>query len=219
MNGVHDMGGMQGFGPIRVEENEPVFHAPWEGRVLAIRRILGALGIIGPDALRAGIESIPPVEYLSNSYYENWCAAMVALLIEGGLVTREEVAAGHAANVSVHTAVTLKPDEAVALLFRNPSSTLKTGRPRRFQVGQRVRARNINPPGHTRLPRYVRGRLGVIEQERAVQPFPDTNAYGLGVNAQHVYSVRFAAHELWGGQASLKDAVYIDLWDDYLDAE
>ena len=84
-------------------------------------------------------------------------------------------------------------------------------------AGQKVRARNTHPAGHTRLPRYVRGHVGSVELNRGVQAFPDTNVYGRGKNPQHVYSVRFAARELWGEEASSSDSVYLDLWDDYLE--
>ena len=217
MNGVHDMGGMQGFGPIRVEKNEPVFHAPWEGRMLAMRRILGAIGKIKPSGFRPQLESLPPVEYLSHSYYENWFAGLVAQLLQSGVVTPEELASGKSAGRPAQPVTTLNPKEAAALPFRSAQTDLKAVRPARFHPGQHVRARNINPSGHTRLPRYVRGKAGVIEQERIVQALPDTNVYGRGVNPQHVYSVRFAARELWGEQASPHDAVYVELWDDYLD--
>jgi nitrile hydratase len=195
-----------------------VFHAAWEGRVLAMRRVLGATGKINPNGFRPAIESIPPAEYLSNSYYQNWFAALVSQLIESRVVTPEEIATGKPAAGPVQPATTLKPEEAAALPFRTPTPALETERLHRFQVGQRVRARIINPAGHTRLPRYVRGKIGVIEQERGIQALADTDVYGRGANSQRVYSVRFAARELWGEQASSRDAVYIDLWDDYLDA-
>jgi len=218
MNSVHDMGGMQGFGPVLREENEPVFHARWEGRVLAMRRILGAIGKIKPGGFRPLLESLPPAEYLKNSYFENWYSALARQLIQSGIVTPEEIASGKSARRPVQPTITLKPEEAAALPFRVSQGVPKAQSAPRFRIGQRVRARNINPFGHTRLPRYVRGRLGIVEEERGIQPFPDTNVYGRGVNAQHVYSVRFSARELWGDQASPRDALYVDLWDAYLDA-
>jgi nitrile hydratase len=111
----------------------------------------------------------------------------------------------------------LKPEEAGRFPFRIPEVMLKTDAPPRFSMGQKVRARNIHPPGHTRLPRYVRGHVGTVERDRGVQAFPDTSVYGQGENPQHVYSVRFAARELWGAAASPRDSVYLDLWEDYLE--
>jgi nitrile hydratase len=207
MNSVHDMGGMQGFGPIVREENEPVFHAPWEARVMAIRRAAGATGIL-PPALRAAIETIPPAVYLRMSYYELWFAAVVKLCAAAGVLT---------ANGPIPGITPLAPADAAAFPFRVPAVMLHTDAEPRFAVGQQVRARNLNPVGHTRLPRYVRGRIAVIVEPRGVQAFPDTHVHGRGEHPQHVYCVRFAARELWGEEASPRDSVYLDLWEDYLE--
>jgi len=216
MNGVHDLGGMQGFGPVVPEKNEPVFHASWEGRVIAMRRALAATGKL-PGTLRPAIESLPAVDYLRMSYYERWYAAVVELSVAGGLVTREEVETGKPARGSAKSVPPLGPAQAAKLPFQVPQVMLKTAVAPRYATGQKVRARNLHPVGHTRLPRYARGRTGVIERDRGVQAFPDTSVYGRGENPQHVYSVRFAARELWGGAASPLDAVYLDLWEDYLE--
>ena len=216
MNGVHDMGGMQDFGPIVPEKNEPVFHARWEGRLVAMRRVLAAAGKL-PPTFRPATESLLAGDYLGLSYYEKWYSAMVDLLTASGVVTREEISIGKPAKRSVKSTQAFKPAEAVTLPFQVPQVMLKTAVTTRYAIGQRVRARNINPTGHTRLPRYTRGRTGVVEQDRGVQALPDTNVYGRGENPQHVYSVRFAARELWGEQASARDSVYIDLWEDYLE--
>ena len=216
MNGVHDMGGMQGFGPVHAEKDEPMFHARWEGRLAAMRRALIATGKF-PAALRPAIESIPPADYLRMSYYEKWLAAFVELLASSGLVTREEIASGKARRGSVKSVPALKVSEAGSFPLRIPAEMLHTAVTPRFRIGQSVRARNINPAGHTRLPRYARGRTGVIDKDHGVQALPDTNVYGRGENPQHVYGVRFAARELWGEQASPQDSVHIDLWEDYLE--
>jgi nitrile hydratase subunit beta len=215
MNGVHDMGGMHGMGPIVVEKNEPVFHARWEARVIAMRRAVAATGKL-PVFLRPAIERITAVDYLRMSYYEKWFTALVAQLIETGLATRAEIESGKPAAGS-SKAIPLSASEAATLPFRVSHAILNAGADPRFQAGQRVRARNIHPVSHTRLPRYVRGRTGVIEKDRGIQDFADTVAQSLGPKPQHVYSVRFAARELWGEQASPRDAVYLDLWDDYLE--
>ena len=215
MNGVHDMGGMHGMGPIQYEKNEPVFHARWEGRVLAMMRAVGATGKLRGSA-RAAIESIPATEYLRMSYYERFLTALIDRMIASGLVTRAEVESGKPARGSAKAVPALKPAEAATLPFRvAPRPNLAVAP--RFQVGQRVRARNMHPVGHTRLPRYARGRLGTIDRDHCAFVFPDTNVYSLGEKPQHVYSLRFAAQELWGEQASPLDSVYIEMWDDYLE--
>jgi nitrile hydratase len=134
------------------------------------------------------------------------------------MVTRDEIESGKPAPGSPKLTPALQAERvpAVALNRAVPSSHDPAIKPR-FKVGQRVRARNINPTGHTRLPRYARGKAGKIDRDHGVHIFPDTNAHGLGEKRQHVYSVKFAARELWGDQASERDSVYIDLWDDHLE--
>ena len=218
MNGVHDMGGMHGMGPIEIEKDEPVFHSVWEARVYALHRAMGAWRKWNIDTGRHEIELIPPADYLRMSYYEKWFARFVSLLVKTGVVTRAEIESGKPAPGSAKLIPALTPERvpAVALSRAIRSSHDSAIRPR-FKVGQRVRARNMNPAGHTRLPRYARGKVGKIDRDHGVYIFPDTNAHGLGEKRQHVYSVKFAARELWGDQASLRDSVYIDLWDDYLE--
>jgi len=216
MNSMHDMGGMDGMGPIQVEKNEPVFHARWEGRVIAMRRAMAATRQI-PVTSRPAIESIPAADYLRMSYYERWFTALVEQLVESGLATRAEIESGKPASGSGKAIPGLKASEAATLSFRVPPVVLSVAVNPRFQAGQRVRARNMHPASHTRLPRYARGRTGVIERDRGVQAFPDTNVLSRGENPQHVYSVRFAARELWGERASPRDAVFIDMWEAYLE--
>jgi len=217
MNGMHDMGGMHGMGPIHNERNEPVFHEPWEGRTYGLLFAMGAFGKWTLDALRHQIELISPADYLRMRYYEKWIAALVELMVKTGLVTRAEVESGTAAQGSPKMSPALTA-EKVPIMVANgdPASRNVPGAPR-FQTGQRVRARNMHPVGHTRLPRYVRAKLGTIDRNHGVFVFPDTNAHGLGEKPQHVYSVRFTARELWGQQAAPRDTVYVDLWDDYLE--
>jgi len=218
LNGVHDMGGMHGMGPIQYEKNEPVFHARWEGRVLALTRAVGAWRKWNIDAGRHQIEQIPAADYLRMSYYEKWFARLVDLMVTHGLVTRAEVESGKRAKGSPKARPPLTAAMVAPLVSKWNNAT---GRDVRiapsFKVGQRVRARNIHPAGHTRLPRYARGKLGTVDRDHGVYVFPDTNAQFLGEKPQHVYSVRFAARELWGDQAAPRDSVYIDLWDDYLE--
>ena len=218
MNGVHDMGGMHGMGPIEVEKDEPVFHQVWEARTYVLTRAIGAWRKWNIDRGRYHIELIPPAEYLRMSYYEKWFVRLVDLLVKTGLVTRREIETGKPEPGAAKATPPLKAEAvAAAALNRNIRSSLDPSVRPRFKVGQQVRAKNINPLGHTRLPRYARGKTGKIVRDHGVYVFPDTNAHGLGEKRQHVYSVRFQARELWGEQASLRDFVYLDMWDDYLE--
>jgi nitrile hydratase subunit beta len=217
MNGIHDMGGMHGLGPIKYEKNEPVFHDPWEGRVFALRRAMAAWGKWNIDATRHEVELVPAAEYLGMSYYERQFVAFVELLVKRGLVTWAEVETGKPSQGSSKAIPPLTIRKAVALVANGVPASRDVPAPPRFQVGQRVRARNMHPAGHTRLPRYTRGKVGTIDRDYGVYVFPDSNAHFLGEKPQHVYSVRFAARELWGEQSSPQDAVYVDMWEDYLE--
>jgi nitrile hydratase subunit beta len=216
MNGVHDMGGMHGMGPIQYEKNEPVFHERWEAITYALNRAMGAWRKWNIDAGRHQIELLPPADYLRMSYYEKWHVRLVELLVKSGLVTRGEIASGQPAPGAPKATPALTVAMARSVNRNLPSSVDPSVAPR-FKVGQRVRARNLNPPGHTRLPRYARGKAGKIMRDHGVHIFPDTNAHFLGEKRQHLYSVRFAARELWGETASPRDSVHLDMWDDYLE--
>lgn len=216
MNGVHDMGGMHGLGPIEHEKNEPVFHHDWEGRVYAMNAALMAFHKWTLDAWRHHIEVIPPADYLRMSYYEKWLDAMERRIVQYGFVTPEELQRGKASAGSAKATPALTVAMARSYARNLPSAKDPSIKPR-FQVGQRVRGRNINPTGHTRIPRYARGKTGEIVRDHGVHDFPDTSAAGLGAKRQHLYSVRFTARELWGESASPRDSVHLDLWDDYLE--
>lgn len=216
MNGVHDMGGMHGMGPVRPEVREPVFHEPWEARVFAITRLL-RVGRWNLDHSRHQLELLPPADYLRMSYYGRWFTRLVNRLLGNGAVTREELASGRPGPGTARETPPVTASMVPALVSRRGSARRDAAVAPRFEVGQRVRARNIHPAGHTRLPRYARGRQGVIAIDHGVFLFPDTNAHFLGEKPQHVYSVRFAARELWGEEASPRHFVHIDMWDDYLE--
>jgi len=216
MNGVHDMGGMDGFGPVVREANEPVFHAGWERRLFAMVNLAMRAAEVNIDEFRHAIERIPPGRYLASSYYERWLAALETLLVERGVITREELLAKFNDPAEVGGA-----EIAIAVRTAGPDA-IKEKRgaksPRaRFVKGDRVRARNINPSGHTRVPRYVRGKRGVVTRDWGVFVFPDTNAHHAGTKPQHCYSVEFEARELWGKSAEGREKVLIDLWEDYLE--
>ena len=217
MNGVHDMGGMQDMGAVQREKNEPVFHQRWEGRVWGMMWLGSAWGKWNLDAMRHSIERIPPADYLRMSYYEKWLAALVDLVTGRGLVTRAELESGKPAAGSAKATPPVKAEGVPALIARGNPVKRDVAVAARFHVGQRVRGRNINPVTYTRLPRYARGKIGTVERDHGVFLFADSNAHFQGEKPQHLYSVRFAARELWGEQAAPRDAVYVNLWDDHLE--
>jgi len=211
------MGGMHGMGPLDRERVEPVFHHPWEGRVFGLRRAMGAWRRWNIDVTRHEVELVPPIDYLRMSYYERQFAAFTVLLQKRGFVTATEVETGAPAAGSSVAVPALTREGAQQLVVKGVPTSRDVSVPARFQSGQRVRAVNANPVGHTREPRYVRGKLGTIDRDHGVFVFPDTNAHFLGEKPQHVYSVRFSARELWGNNAPPHDTVYVDLWDDHLE--
>jgi nitrile hydratase subunit beta len=217
MNGVHDMGGMQGFGPIRPEKNEPVFHARWEGRIHAIFSALATLRKWNGDFGRQTREFLPQAVYLALNYHQLRYAQVVELVVGSGLATRAEIERGRPAKGTRKAVPPLTAANVAAWFVNGNPKKRDVAVAANFQAGQRVRARDIHPPTHTRLPRYARGKFGIVDRDHGVFVFPDSNAQGLGEKPQHVYSVRFAARELWGDQAKAKDTVIVALWDDYLE--
>jgi nitrile hydratase beta subunit len=217
MNGVHDMGGQHGMGPVEYERDEPVFHAPWEARVYALTRAMRAWRKWTLDADRHALERMPPVDYLRMSYYERWFHRLALHVVQYGFVTKEELENGQAAPGSTSATPPFSLATSSRWVNRGIPSSRDPGVRPSFKVQQRVRTRNINPTGHTRLPRYARGKTGVIVRDHGVYVFPDTNAHAQGEKRQHVYAVRFAARELWGDGASPRDSVHLDVWDDYLE--
>jgi nitrile hydratase len=198
-----------------------VFHHEWERRAFAITLASGFLGKWNLDTSRHSRERMPGSEYLATTYYEHWLWGLEQLLIENGLLTRAEIAARLKDSESVAKPAeplpVLKADQVREALRRGGAHRVDVDVPPRFKAGDAVVCRNINPLGHTRLPRYARGKRGVVDRDYGVHVFPDAHAAGRGKQPQHVYSVRFTAQELWGSEASGRDRVYIDLWDDYLD--
>jgi len=217
MNGVHDMGGMHDMGPIEYEKDEPVFHAAWEARLFALRRAMGAWRKWNIDATRYQVELVPPAAYLELSYYARQLVAFLEMLPKSGLVSKAEIENAIPDPSQAKAIPALTAEKAARLVARGVPTSRDVPVPARFEVGQQVRARNMHPAGHTRLPRYTRGKRGTIDLDHGVFVFPDTNAHFLGEKPQHVYSVRFSARELWGEQAASHDSVYVDLWDDYLE--
>lgn len=219
MNGVHDLGGMHGFGPIEREANEPVFHAEWEARVLALQRLTIGRGYFNLDAFRDGIERMEPAHYLRSTYYERWLTTVESNLIRAGLLARDEVDA-RTDFLRRHPGALPPRQDAGPASPHDPYGTLDHPLPdltARFAIGEAVITRNVHPVGHTRIPRYVRGKRGVIHLVHGPEIFPDTNAHGLGENPQVVYNVRFDGRELWGASAEPHQTLSIDLWESYLE--
>jgi nitrile hydratase subunit beta len=216
MNGVHDMGGMHGMGPVEIEKNEPVFHAEWERRVFALRLASAFHGKWNGNMNRYAVEQMPPVEYLAATYYERVLFGLEKLLVERALVSAKELKTGHAEGKASVTDI-LRVAGLETLLRNRIRARLDDNAAPKFRTGDRVIARNINPAGHTRLPRYARGRRGVIEGDHGVFIFPDTSAMNRDKKPQHLDTVRFTARELWGPGVSAGDSVHVNLWDDHLD--
>lgn len=216
MNGIHDLGGMQDFGPVVPERNEPVFHAAWEARALAISRALGYARIWNIDMSRAAVENLPPELYLTLPYYGKWTLRNEHLLIDAGLVGADELAAGHALRPGKPLPRKLTAADVPKALTRGSYARAPSA-PARFKAGDRARARNIHPKTHTRLPRYARGHVGIIECVRGCHVFPDSVAIGQGENPQWLYTLLFEGKELWGTDCDPSVKVSIEAWEPYLE--
>jgi nitrile hydratase beta subunit len=220
MNGAHDLGGMHGLGPINPEPEaeEPVFHTDWEKRVFGLTLAAAVPGKWNIDMSRYARERQHPVDYLRHTYYENWLAGLEKLLVEAELVIPEELKTGKAAgpaDASIRQRV-LEAEEVAETIAKGSPVAMTIRTPPRFKSGEIVRTVNRHPIGHTREPRYVRGRVGVIHEYHGAHVFPDRNAEG-SKEGRHLYSVRFTAEALWGQSPSGRNAVYVDLWEDYLE--
>jgi nitrile hydratase subunit beta len=215
MNTAHDMGGMQGFGPIQeTEPNAPLFHAEWEKRVLALTLAMGATGSWNIDTSRAARESVLPATYLNSSYFEIWFAGLQKLMLAKGQLTQAEIDAGKMLQAPAPISKKLFAADVPAALAKGSPVDQPTDTTAQFKVGETVRTIVMNPIGHTRLPRYARGRNGTLEAIRGFHYFPDTHAVGVE-EAQWLYTVRFDAAELWGKDTTAS-AVYVDCWQSYL---
>ena len=217
MDGVHDMGGMDGFGEVNPEPNEPVFHERWQGRVLAMSRAIRALGAWNIDWDRYGIELLLPQVYLTSSYYKRWFLRSVNLLVQRGFIEADEIAAGHALRPGKEPGRGKFTLADVERVVRRGSFGRPVPAPARFKIGDRVRAKNIHPRSHTRLPRYVRGHVGVVERLHGAHVFPDSVVAGKGEDPQWLYTVRFDAQELWGADADPTVKVSIEAFEPYLE--
>jgi len=218
MDGAHDMGGTDGFGPVVAELDEPVFHAAWERRAFAITLAMGMPGGWNIDMSRFAREDRPPEDYLGMSYYQIWLAGVERLMLERGLIASDEIDAGKPLYPAKPVAKTLTPDGVAKMLHRGaPTERDNAPSPALFAPGDRVRAKVIHPPTHTRLPHYVRGHFGIIERVLGFHVFPDSNATGAGENPQWIYTVTFGGGELWGKASEPNLKVSIDAWEPYLE--
>ncbi|MGI9408158.1 MAG: nitrile hydratase subunit beta [Hyphomicrobiaceae bacterium] len=216
MNNIHDMGGMHGFGPIPIEENEPVFHTDWEAKALGLTVAMSGWRKWNLDRSRFAREQLPTFDYLQFTYYERWIAALANLMVETGLVREEELATGKPMPGTAKATPPLTGADVAGVLAKGGPVDRKIDTPPAFRAGDAVKTVNENPKGHTRLPRYARGRSGEIVMHHGAHVFPDSNARGDGEAPQHLYSVRFSARELWGADASARDGIMLDLWESYL---
>ncbi len=211
-----DLGGAAGFGPVAVDEGEELFHGAWESRVLALTVAMGATGGWNLDMSRSARETLPHYRHLS--YYEIWLAALEKLLLAKGLVTKEELATGCMLESAAPIRPVLRSDQVGAVLAHGAPTAREPVGEARFRCGERVRTRKEMAPGHTRLPGYLRGKIGVIERVHGAHVFPDASVRGQGENPEWLYTVAFDATELWGASADAGHRVSFDAWQPYLES-
>jgi nitrile hydratase len=216
MDGAHDMGGVEGFGPVVPEPNEPAFHSDWERRAFAITLAMAKPGGWNLDMSRFARENRSPQDYLSRRYYDLWAAGLEQLLRERDLVTPDELAAGKPLHPPKPVPI-LRADDVSAMLLRGGPTERTPPRPARFALGDRVRLSTRTPPTHTRLPHYVRGQVGVIDLIHGCHVFPDSHAIGAGEDPQWLYTVAFDSRTLWGDDAEAGVTSTVDAWDPYLE--
>jgi len=225
MDGIHDIGGKHGFGKIVTEENEPPFHAPWEGRMHGIAVTCQVSGVNTTPEQRKTIENMGPVPYLTTSYYEKWLYAYETILIEKGVITAAELDARRASQpagkMAEHPQLPAAPsayaNKVKHIIYNGTPHDRPTDKAPLFKVGDMVRARNIHPTGHTRLPGFTKGKVGVVEVHHGAHCHHEALATGKGEVPDHLYAVKFTGPELWGPDGAKNDAVYVDLFESYLE--
>ena len=217
MNGPQDLGGQMGFGPVVPEKDEPIFHAAWEKRALGVTLAAGAFGAWNLDESRHARESLHPAVYYAATYYEIWIRALEVLLKRHGFLSEADLAVGKAVDGTVAPKRVLKAADVPAVLAKGGPCDRPLAAPARFKAGERVRTKNFNPTGHTRLPRYARGKLGTVETVHEGFVLPDSNAHGKGENPERLYTVVFDGREVWGDEADPTLTVSIDAWEGYLE--
>jgi nitrile hydratase len=217
MDGAHDMGGVKGFGPVVPEPNEPVFHEEWERRALALTIAMARPGGWNIDMTRFARENRPPADYLSKTYYEIWLAGLETLMVERGLVSREEIEAGKVLTPPKPGVKPVAPSEVSPAIRKGGPTERPSKTPALFNVGDTVRMKDMHPPTHTRLPQYVRGHLGIIEINHGCHVFADVHSLGAGEDPHWLYTVRFDGRELWGEDGDPTLFVSVDAWEPYLE--
>ena len=217
MNGPHDLGGQMGFGAVAPEPNEPVFHADWERRALGLTLCSGAMGHWSIDESRHARETLPPAFYLSASYYELWIKGLEKLLARHGFATADELARGQKLSEGTLPKRRLQAEAVAVTLAKGGPFDRPATAPARFAAGQRIKTINMHPAGHTRLPRYARGKTGLIETVHGNFVYPDSNAHGGGEQPQRLYTVVFPGSEIWGKDCDPGLSVSIDAWESYLE--
>jgi nitrile hydratase beta subunit len=208
MDGVHDLGGIAGFGAVEIEADEPMFHQDWERRVFRLTTAANMTGTVSSGgAFRHSIERMEPAHYLNSGYYEHWLTGIATLVVERGLVTRAELdeLAGGRFPLS-------RVDRGIAPDLGADDQTVP-----RFEIGREVRVRAWHPAGHTRAPRYVQGKRGVVVRHDGAFSVPDVEAHSDRRRLEPTYSVRFTAEELWGEGGAPGEVVHVDLWESYLE--
>jgi nitrile hydratase beta subunit len=215
MNNIHDMGGMEGFGKIKREENQSLFKHRWEELVFAASRLVKVGNI---DEKRYTRETLSPARYLSYSYYGLRLYTMEKMYVKYGLMTEEELKNPEGRLSKIDGYQSVKAEKVESLFQNGRTSKAHVNVPAKFKVGDLVVVTNKHPRGHTRHPRYVRGRRGQVNRDHGVFHLPDRAAHGLEPKPQHCYSVQFTAVELWGSRSNPNDLVFLDLFDDYLEA-
>lgn len=208
MDGIHDLGGMQGFGAVAVEANEPVFHEPWQEIAFAV--MFAAQAVIrdhSADAYRHSVERMAPAHYLSSHYYERMLTGTVTLLVEHGVLDLDDLERRCGGKFPLAQPVAESP-----MLDLSPAGEA------RFVVGDKVRVKDIHPTGHVRAPRFCRGQVGTVLKVNPEFTFPDTSAHGGPHRKEVTYHVEFPSAALWSDVTSETDTVIVDLWDSYLEA-
>lgn len=228
MDGIHDTGGMDGYGPVQYQQNEPVFHYEWEGRVLSILTWMHLKGISWWDKSRFFREMMGNENYvneLRNSYYTHWLSAAERLLVAANVITEQErvhrvqeIQAGLYKDRKPSKAFDPAEIDRAIEELNKPKSLVLPGPEPSYKVGDRVLVKNMNPSGHTRCPKYVRNRIGEIVMSHGPQIYPESSSAGLGDDPRPLYTVAFASTDLWGDDGNPKDKIYVDLWEPYLTA-
>ncbi|HVY88704.1 MAG TPA: nitrile hydratase subunit beta [Hyphomonadaceae bacterium] len=212
-----DVGGRPAFGPVIPEDDEPPFHADWEKRALGLVLGAGAWGAWSIDESRSARELVPAPVYFASSYYEVWTMGLETLAKRHGFLSDRDLATGHAVDPATTPRRVLKAADIAAMLARGGPSNRPLSTPARFGSGDCVRTSTIDPPHHTRLPHYARGKIGVVETVHEPHVFPDSNAQRLGEAPQWLYTVAFDARKLFGPSADPTLTVSIDAWESYLE--